>query len=125
MRLRAKAAKKAWLPTPKARVPVAFGLAIDDHSNRDDRKAQSLLNKLAKEAISIPKSRKKAGRDGVEGMKRSRRIQGGGPVWGVYDTRPARTLVHESTSCHCCGTRARGASETRPEQCPSYAAAQS
>ena len=50
MRLRAKAAKKAWLPTPKARVPVAFGLAIDDHSNRDDRKAQSLLNKLAKEA---------------------------------------------------------------------------
>ena len=50
MRLRAKAAKKARLPTPKARVPVAFGLAIDDHSNRDDRKAQSLLNKLAKEA---------------------------------------------------------------------------
>ena len=50
MRLRAKTAKKAWLPTPKARVPVAFGLAIDDHSNRDDRKAQSLLNKLAKEA---------------------------------------------------------------------------
>ena len=51
MRLRAKAAaKKAWLPTPKARVPVAFGVQAQAHNTLAGRAAQSILNERAKEA---------------------------------------------------------------------------